>query len=93
MPQAAYCRECGTNVYVRADGRCPDGHGPESLSNYYEVETWPGHPGATGPSSMFTPQTLAMARWARVALLIVIVGLILMCVAACALSPFLLTTA
>ena len=90
MPQAAYCSECGTNVYVRADGRCPNGHGPESLSNHYEVEMWPGHPGATGFSSMFTPRTLETARWARVALLVVMVGLILLCVAACVFSPLLL---
>ena len=92
MPHAAYCSECGTNVYVRADGRCPTGHGPESLSNYYEVDVWPGHMGATGPSSMFTPQTLAMARWARVTLVIIVAGLLLMCCFACAISPFLFTT-
>ncbi|GEM_PF-6864879 len=37
MAKAAHCSQCGTNVYVTEDGRCPSGHGPESLSNYYEV--------------------------------------------------------
>lgn len=41
MAQAAYCSQCGTNVYVGEDGRCPKGHGPESLSNYYEVADTP----------------------------------------------------
>ncbi len=37
MAKAAYCSQCGTNVYVTGEGRCPSGHGPESLSGYYEV--------------------------------------------------------
>lgn len=37
MAQAAYCSQCGTNVFVGPDGRCPNGHGPEFLSNFYEV--------------------------------------------------------
>jgi len=37
MAKAAHCAQCGANVYVGADGRCPKGHGPESLSNYYDV--------------------------------------------------------
>lgn len=37
MAQAAYCSQCGTNVYVTPDGRCPQGHGPEFLSNFYET--------------------------------------------------------
>ena len=37
MAQAAFCSQCGSNVYVTEDGRCPNGHGPESLSNFYDV--------------------------------------------------------
>jgi hypothetical protein len=37
MPKAAYCSQCGENVYLTDDGRCPKGHGPESLSNYYDA--------------------------------------------------------
>lgn len=37
MAKAAYCALCGANVYVNDDGTCPQGHGPENLSNYYEA--------------------------------------------------------
>jgi len=37
MAKAAYCAVCGANVYVNDDGTCPQGHGAESLSNYYEA--------------------------------------------------------
>ncbi len=41
MAQAAYCSQCGTNVYVTPDGRCPQGHGPEFLSDFYETADAP----------------------------------------------------
>ncbi|MDO9107407.1 MAG: hypothetical protein Q7U89_00235 [Coriobacteriia bacterium] len=37
MAKAAKCAACGTNVYVTDAGTCPQGHGPESLSDYYEA--------------------------------------------------------
>ncbi len=37
MAKAAWCAVCGANVYVTDDDTCPQGHGPESLSNYYEA--------------------------------------------------------
>lgn len=53
MTQAAYCSQCGTNVYVTPDGRCPNGHGPEFLSNFYET----GEGGAPAPEAppAYTP--------------------------------------
>ena len=41
MAQAAYCSQCKANVYVTEDGRCPNGHGPESLSGHYDVPEAP----------------------------------------------------
>ncbi|MCG2808170.1 MAG: hypothetical protein L6413_07880 [Coriobacteriia bacterium] len=37
MAKAAKCAVCGTNVYVTDAGTCPQGHGPENLSDYYEA--------------------------------------------------------
>lgn len=37
MAKAAHCAVCGANVYVNDDGTCPQGHGAESLSNFYEA--------------------------------------------------------
>jgi hypothetical protein len=37
MPKAAYCSECGENVYLTEDGRCPKGHDPEALSGHYDA--------------------------------------------------------
>jgi hypothetical protein len=47
MPKAAFCSQCGENVYLTEDGRCPKGHGPESLSNYYDAPS--PEPVAQGP--------------------------------------------
>jgi len=62
MAQAAYCSECGTNVFVTADGRCPQGHGPECLSNYTDTTDQPvstapetGLPQAPPPGSSMPP--------------------------------------
>lgn len=51
MAQAAYCSQCGTNVFVGPDGGCPNGHGPESLSNFYEVADEASAAAATEPST------------------------------------------
>jgi len=37
MAKAAWCAVCNANVYVTDEGTCPQGHGPENLSNYYEA--------------------------------------------------------
>ncbi len=47
MAKAAYCSECGENVYLTADGTCPKGHGTEALSNEYDAPEPP--PADQGP--------------------------------------------
>lgn len=37
MAKAGYCSECGRNVYVTPEGACELGHGPECVSDVYEV--------------------------------------------------------
>ncbi len=62
MAQVAYCSQCGKNVYVTPDGRCPQGHGPEYLSNYSESTDQPpptdpgtGIPQAPPPGASMPP--------------------------------------
>ena len=75
MAKAAYCSQCGTNVYVTGEGRCPNGHGPESLSNYYEAaET------ATAPQ---TPSAGAATQKSKTPL---IIGIVLVIVLLCGLG-------
>jgi hypothetical protein len=33
--RAGYCMDCGKNVWLTATGGCPDGHGPQSITNCY----------------------------------------------------------
>lgn len=37
MARAGWCGGCGNYVYLRPDGGCSNGHGPELISNPYEV--------------------------------------------------------
>jgi len=37
MARAGYCSACGNYVFVRPDGSCGNGHGPQYVSNPYEV--------------------------------------------------------
>jgi hypothetical protein len=41
MARAGYCSACGNYVFVRPDGGCGNGHGPEYVSNPYEVPDAP----------------------------------------------------
>lgn len=65
MAQAAFCSQCNANVYVTSDGRCPQGHGPEALSNHYEVPDAPAPaapvPAATTPAAAEDPSPAAVA--------------------------------
>jgi hypothetical protein len=36
MPNAGYCSECGTNVWLLDDGSCANGHGADRVSGVYE---------------------------------------------------------
>jgi len=37
MPKAGFCAECGSNVWLRADGGCERGHPATSVSGQYEA--------------------------------------------------------
>lgn len=37
MPKAGYCSECERHVFLTEEGGCPDGHGPESISDEYDA--------------------------------------------------------
>lgn len=37
MARAGYCSACGNYVFLRPDGGCGNGHGPEYVSNPYDV--------------------------------------------------------
>jgi hypothetical protein len=42
MARAGYCSECGTNVWLDADGSCVSGHPASCVSDAYEVvQPWP----------------------------------------------------
>lgn len=94
MPEAAFCSQCGENVYLTDDGRCPKGHGPESLSQHYDVPAPPpadqgsveepapaAVPGTPTPGG---PPQGAPAKKSNKTLIIVlvVVGILLLC--ACA---------
>lgn len=38
MARAGFCSECGDNVHLDDEGRCPDGHGPECVTDAYDVD-------------------------------------------------------
>jgi hypothetical protein len=52
MARAGYCSACGNYVFLRADGGCGNGHGPEYVSNPYEVPEAPapGYPPPAQPA-------------------------------------------
>lgn len=76
MAKAAYCSACGQNVYVADDGTCPQGHGPEYLSNYYEAPDMSPADHAT-----FDAGTVAgKKRGNRVLIIVlVVVGVLVLC--------------
>lgn len=41
MPMAAHCSECGTHVWVSAEGACPNGHPRACLRSLHETDTLP----------------------------------------------------
>lgn len=54
MAKAGYCSGCGGNVWLTADGRCPNGHGSECVSGVYEA-------GATAPPPVAYPQPVPVS--------------------------------
>ncbi len=70
MPKAGYCSECKANVWLRTDGSCVNGHGPECLSEVYEADALqaaqPSAAAATKPGPFS-----GIPLWARVLLAVV----------------------
>jgi hypothetical protein len=50
MPKAGYCSECGTNVWLLANGSCANGHGAECVSGVYEDPGSPPAPQSQAPA-------------------------------------------
>ena len=76
MPQAAYCNQCGQNVFVTADGRCPQGHGPESLTSYYDASAPAPAPTPAEPPAVQGSGSGSSAKFARIVLLVIALGLL-----------------
>ncbi|MDZ4177694.1 MAG: hypothetical protein U1E29_00440 [Coriobacteriia bacterium] len=96
MAQAAYCAQCGTNVYVGPDGQCPQGHGAESLSRHYEVPDPPAEavaeaaeqaePGQPVIATVEPPAAAAPAAQApksNAGRVLVIIGIVLLALVLC----------
>jgi hypothetical protein len=83
MPQAAYCAQCGENVYVTDEGKCPNGHGPEHLSGYYDAPE-PARPDRgpvedAAPSAVpGTPAPTATKGGSKLPLILAIVAIVLL---------------
>ena len=75
MPKAAFCSQCGMNVWVNENGECTNGHPRSSLRDEYEVAaSMPappttdsiGVPGLAAPSSqplLAKPNPWKYAGW------------------------------
>ena len=62
MPIAAWCTECGANVWVGPDGRCQNGHAAESLLHEYESSPLPATP-LPPQASDSSPRPVRPHRW------------------------------
>ncbi len=80
MQRAGHCSGCGANVYLTEDGACVNGHGPECISNAYDVSGTPVAPPAPGATPAYPPAAAAPKK-KRTGLIIaiVIVALLLLC--------------
>jgi len=88
MPKAAFCSQCGENVYLNDDGTCPKGHGPEALSNSYDAPEPP--PVNQGPVDQPTvtqvPGAPVPGGSASKSKLPLIIGIIIVLLLCCVLS-------
>lgn len=78
MARAGYCSACRNYVFLRADGGCGNGHGPEYVSNPYEV---PEAGAPTPPAYAYAVAPAAAPKKKRTGLVItlVILALLLLC--------------
>lgn len=86
MAKAGYCSRCGGNTWLNESGGCVAGHGPECVSNVYEVAHGPA------PTPLPTPPASSgggKAVW-LIALAVLLPMALLMCgiVAAIAIPVF-----
>jgi hypothetical protein len=85
MARAGYCSTCQENAYLGPDGGCPKGHGPECVSNVYEVPDAPSPapaPAAYAAQPAYAPATPATPpkkRRTGLIITLVIVALLLLC--------------
>jgi hypothetical protein len=88
MARAGYCSGCGNYVFLRPDGGCANGHGPEYISGPYEVPDAGAAP-APAPAYQQPPAYVQPGYAAPVAppkkrrtgliIALAIVGLLLLC--------------
>jgi hypothetical protein len=80
MARAGYCSACGNYVFLRADGGCGNGHGPEYVSNPYEVPDAPapGYPPPAYQPPAYAAPVAAPPKKKRTGLVIIIVVLLML---------------
>ncbi|MDO9108382.1 MAG: hypothetical protein Q7U89_05255 [Coriobacteriia bacterium] len=81
MPRAGYCSACGTNVWLRDDGVCQNGHAAEQISQTYEAETPLPEPLTMAPPSQ--PK-----RRRRGVIIAVVAAILLVLLGICAIASF-----
>lgn|GEM_PF-3456236 len=77
MPRAAWCSQCGAFVWVRPDGSCQNGHGPESLTGTYDAYPAPGDASGHGsaPVAHVTGVKQRVSAWIMVPLIVFAVAI------------------
>lgn len=87
MARAGYCSACRNYVFLKPDGGCGNGHGPEYVSNPYEVpETGaPAQPAyaPAQPAYAYAAVPVAAPRKKRTGLIITLVVVILLLLCGC----------
>lgn len=69
MGKAAYCSECKTSVWLKEDGTCVNGHGPESIGQAWDAAPETPSPAASTPKTKTHPWRLAIAVGVAMAVL------------------------
>jgi len=88
VTQAGFCSECNENVYLRADGGCANGHGPECVSGAYPV----ADPSPAPPAPAYAPAATVPAapKKKRGGLVVVLVLVVLLLLGGCGVGGLLL---
>jgi hypothetical protein len=93
MARAGWCGACANYVFLRADGGCGNGHGPEYVSHVYEVPEAPAVAPAQPPAyqhAAYAAPAAAPPRTKRTGLVVtlVIVAILLLCGCATGVAMF-----